>query len=184
MDEYLRQITHLLFGAAIAFFVLFTEKNIAIPIFIMAIFSGFVLSDAIIRGYRIPLISGLIDALERKDAFPGKGTFYFVISALFCLSLFDRLTVFVAIIGLSVVDSASTVFGISIGKHRIFNGKSFEGFLAGVLFTLLIFIVVLPPVPAILLALIAGLVELLSPIDDNLMIPVSLCILATLLPVI
>lgn len=184
MDEYLRQITHLIFGTAIAFFVLFTEKNIALPVFIMAIFAGFVLSDGIIRGYRIPLISALIDSLERKDAFPGKGTFYFVISALFCLAFFDQFTVFVAIIGLAVVDSASTVFGISMGKHRIFNGKSYEGFLAGVIFTLFIFLFILPPVMAIPLALGAGLVEFLSPIDDNLIIPVSICILATLLPVV
>jgi dolichol kinase len=41
------------------------------------------------------------------------------------------------------------------------------------------------PVPgALIVAVIAGIIELFSPVDDNLVIPISICILLTVNPVL
>jgi phytol kinase len=179
MNEILRKLTHLGFGLIIAAFILAAPHEVAVVSLTLAIFCGFVLSDALSRGYMLPLISPLMSLLERKDAVPGKGALFFSLGALFCLVVFETRIVFLAIVVLSVLDSVSTIFGMRFGKTRIYNHKSLEGSLMGIIAAVVALLPFLTPGLALLVAGVAGIVELLAPVDDNLLIPVAVCLLLT-----
>ncbi|HQN92331.1 MAG TPA: hypothetical protein PK336_08740, partial [Methanoculleus sp.] len=66
MNEPLRKAVHLIFGLAIACFILFSERKLALYALVIALFTGFILSDALSRGYTIPGVSKIIATLERR----------------------------------------------------------------------------------------------------------------------
>lgn len=184
MHEVLRKVVHLLAGLAIAMAIPLVEKQLVLWAFVIAIFIGCILSDAISRGYNLPLISRVVLLLEREDVMPGKGTLYFAIGVFFVLVFFPLDVVIPAIICLAVLDGVATLVGIRYGRHRLWNSKSLEGTLAGIAATVAVLLVITPlsPVPAAAAALTAGVVELLSPVDDNLTIPLCVCIVLSVLP--
>ncbi|HUU76098.1 MAG TPA: hypothetical protein VMW63_08420 [Methanoregulaceae archaeon] len=182
MDELLRKLVHLIFGLLIVAGIILVPEPYMISLLILSVFAGFILSDAISRGYYIPLISGLIYRLDRKDAVPGKGAIYFAISVIFCLIFFNINLVVPAILSLTVLDSFATIVGRRYGKNRIHNGKSLEGSVAGMAATVVVLIFILPPFFALIGAFVAGVVEILSPVDDNLTIPLAICLLFTIIP--
>ena len=184
MNETWRQAVHLLVGTAIAVSVAVFPPEVTVPFYAAGLLAGSVLTDAVERGLRLPLISPLLDLLEREDAGPGRGAFYFVVATLGCLVLFGPFLAAIGVFALALLDSVSTLAGRRFGRHRLFNGKSIEGFLAGVLVTAGALLFVLPPVTAVLAATAAGIVELVSPVDDNLVIPPAVCLVLLLLGLI
>jgi dolichol kinase len=181
MDETPRKLVHLLFGLGIAAAITFIDRSSMLALLVIALFSGFLLSDALSRGHHIEGVSPLIEALERESVLPGKGALLFVFSALVCLFFFPVPVVVPAIVALSVLDGVATLAGIRYGRHRIFNGKSAEGTAAGIAVTALVLLLILSPVRALAVAVIAGLIELVAPVDDNLLIPPCICLLLTFL---
>ncbi|MDD1679124.1 MAG: hypothetical protein LUO93_08095 [Methanomicrobiales archaeon] len=173
MREYLRQSIHLIFGLAIAGLMLFLERDILLVGFSLAVFIGFIISDAVARGYRIFFISPMLDLVDRRDALPGKGALFFMLSALISLILFPLPTAFLSVLALSLVDGAATIAGKAWGRTRIVRGKTLEGSVAGALISFMAFLFFIPLGQAALLALFVSAVELLSPVDDNLVIPVA-----------
>ncbi len=133
-------------------------------------------SDGIKRGYRIPFLSPVVDRLERTDAVPGQGALFFTLSILICLLLFSKEEVIIAVVVLSVLDGTATIAGKAWGQTRIFHGKSLEGSLAGILLTIFVLSWFVPWMRGIQIGLLAGLVELISPVDDNLTVPVAVCL--------
>jgi len=184
MDELSRKVVHILFGLGIAEFILIVGKETATATLALAIFVGFIISDTISRGYRIPFISGIVEALERKDELPGRGALFFVISALVCLILFDLSFAVPAIVTLAVLDGIATIVGMKYGRIRLWHGKSLEGSAAGFVAAAIVLLFWLPPFTALVVAFTGAIVELCSPFDDNLLIPVSICVLLTLVPVL
>jgi phytol kinase len=181
MREFFRKLVHIIFGLGIAALVQFTPKSIALPLLMTGTFAGFILTDALVRGYRVPLLSNLIDMLERENVRPGKGALYFALSSLFCLMIFEKEVVVPAIVALALLDGVATIVGIYYGKHPIVRGKTAEGTGSGILLTFVALLPLLPPPEAAVSSVVAGLVELLSPVDDNLTIPVFVCIALTLM---
>jgi phytol kinase len=183
MDEMLRKVVHFFLGLGIAIAIPLFDRQMVLAAFVIAIFVGFIISDALSRGYTIPLISRVIALLERKDVLPGKGTLYFAIGVFFCLVFFPLAVVVPAVICLAVLDGVATIIGVRFGRHRIWKGKSLEGTLAGIGATIVALVILTSLSPFLILtaAVIAGIVELLTPVDDNLVIPVSVCIVLTLL---
>jgi phytol kinase len=177
MKESLRQLMHLLFGLLIAGFIAVFPRDTVIPVLALSLFSGFLLSDAIARRFRVPMISPMIDMMERDVSIPGKGALYFALSALFCSIFFDFAAVVIAIVVLAVLDSATTYIGLRFGRHTITNGKTIEGTGGGILITWGALLPFLPPGTGLLVAAVGGIVELVSPIDDNLVLPVIICLL-------
>jgi phytol kinase len=180
MNETLRQVVHLLLGLLIAGMIWVLGREISTLILAVGIFFGLMVADAVLRGYFVPFFSPILGMLERTDAVPGKGAFFFTLSALFCLLIFEMETVVIAIIVLSLLDSLSTIIGMRWGKIRIYNGKSVEGSLAGAIASLAAIHFLLPLEMAVIVACAAGIVELVSPVDDNLTIPVSVCVILSL----
>ena len=181
MNESLRQVVHLAFGLGIAGFVLLFDRDLTISVLMLALFAGFILSDAIARGYTIPVVSPVIETLERRDAVPGKGALFFALGALFCLVFFDKEVAFTGLVVLSLLDSVTTIAGVRFGRTRIYNHKSLEGTLAGVAATAAVLCFLVPPLAALATAAVTGLAELLSPVDDNLVVPVVACLVLTVL---
>jgi dolichol kinase len=181
MREFYRKLVHIIFGLGIAALVQFTPKTIALPVLMTGTFAGIIFRDALVRGHRIPLISDLIDKLERENVRPGKGALYFALSSLFCLVIFEKQVVVPAIVALSLLDGVATIIGTYYGKHPVFRKKTMEGSGAGILLTFFALLPLLSPIQALVSAVVAGIVELLSPVDDNLTIPVFVCIVLTLM---
>jgi len=181
MDENLRKLAHLVIGLGIAAAIALIEKEQMLIIMVIALFFGFLLSDALSRGHRIIVVSPLVDAMERQNVLPGKGALLFVFSAFVCLFFFEPEVVVPAIVALSVLDGVATIAGLRYGKHRIFNGKSVEGTGAAIAAAFIVLVLVVPPAQALAVAVIAGLIELVAPVDDNLLIPPCICLLLTVL---
>ncbi len=184
MQEIVRKLIHLIFGLAIAGMVMVLDRQTAIAILAGGLFIGIVLVDIILRGYKIPVFSSLVDYGDRCDPLPGKGAFFFAVSALTGVILFPAPVVIPALVTIAVLDSVTTLVGIKYGKRRIYNGKSWEGTIAGILVTVLVLLPFLTVPGAVVVSVIAGIIELFSPIDDNLVVPVSVCILLSVLPVL
>lgn len=180
MREFYRKIFHLAFGLAIAALIFFTPKAISLSLLMLGTFIGVIFTDAILRGYHIPIISLLIESLERRGALPGKGALYFAISSLFCVVFFEKEVVVPAIVALSVLDGIAGIIGTYFGRYKVINGKTVEGTLAGMAVTFLALLPLIPVPQSALASFVAGVVELFSPVDDNLLIPVSICIILTL----
>jgi dolichol kinase len=85
---------------------------------------------------------------------------------------------------LAVLDGVATIAGTRFGRTRFYNGKSAEGTVAGIFVTFLVLLLFMSVHGALIVAVIAGIIELFSPVDDNLVIPVSICILLTVIPVL
>jgi phytol kinase len=172
MREYLRKSIHLIFGLAIATLMISLERELLLVFFSIAILAGFLISDAIARGHRIFFISPMLDLVDRNETIPGKGALFFVLSALVSLTLFPVRIAFLSILALSLVDGVATMAGRTWGRTRILRGKTLEGSLAGALLAFMAFLFFIPVDHAALLAIFVAAVELFSPVDDNLVIPV------------
>lgn len=182
MRETVRQLIHLVFGLVIAALVYFIDHAVVIAVLGGGLLIGVVLVDLILRGYTVPILSPLVQYGDRCDPMPGKGAFFFVVSALSCIILFPVTVVVPALVALSVLDSVTTLVGVRFGRHRLYNGKSWEGTLSGIAVTVLALLPSLTLIGALAASVIAGIIELFSPVDDNLVIPVGVCILLSLVP--
>lgn len=182
MREIVRQLIHLCFGLGIAAMVFFLDHAVVIAGLAGGLLIGVVLVDLILRGYTIPILSPLVQFGDRNDPLPGKGAFFFAVSALACTILFPVTLVVPALVALSVLDSVTTLAGTRFGRHRISNGKSWEGTISGIIVTILALLPFITLHGTLLVAIIAGIIELISPVDDNLVIPAGVCIFLTLVP--
>jgi phytol kinase len=182
MQELTRKLIHLVFGLGIAGIVVVLDHTTATAILAGGLFFGIILVDLILRGYRLPVFSALVNYVDRCDPLPGKGALYFAVSALACVILFLKPVVIPALVSLAVLDGIATIAGTRFGRNRIYNGKSLEGTIAAIIITFVVLLLVMPVPGALVVAVIAGIIEMFSPIDDNLVIPVSICILLTAVP--
>ena len=183
VKELVRQAIHCCFGLGIAALVYFLDHATVTAIMAGGILIGVVLVDLILRGYRVPLFTPLLAYGDRSDPLPGKGALFFAVSALACIILFPVPVVVPALVALAILDSVTTVAGRRFGRHRIRNGKSWEGTLAGIAVTVLCLLPLLHVPGALAAAVAAGIIELISPVDDNLVIPLGVCLLLTFVPV-
>ncbi|QYZ78294.1 hypothetical protein E2N92_02030 [Methanofollis formosanus] len=182
MRELGRQAVHLLFGLGIASVLLIPVPGVASKIYAAFLIAGLVIAEALLHGRHVPIFSEVVGAFERKETFPGKGAAYFVAGALFSSIFFTPGTAFVAVLSLAVLDSAATVVGITCGRHPLVNGRTLEGSVGGFLALAAVLLFIMPPLPALIAAAAAMLAELLSPVDDNLVIPPVVGAVLTLLP--
>ena len=182
MQELFRKLIHLVFGLLIAGMVWAAGKTNAAAILAGGIFIGLVLVDLILRGHRLWIFSDLIAHFDRNDCLPGKGALMFGVSALACVILFPVSIAVPAIVTLAVLDSVTTIAGQALGRHRIYNGKSFEGTAAGIIVTTIVLLVFMSLPGAVAVAILAGIIELVSPVDDNLVIPVAVAVLLAIMP--
>ena len=184
MQELTRKLIHLVFGLGITGMLVVLDSATATAILAGGLFFGIILVDLILRGYRLPVFSALVKYVDRCDHLPGKGALYFAISALACVILFSKPVVIPALVSLAVLDGIATIAGTRFGRNRIYNGKSLEGTIAAIIVTFLVLLQVMPVPGALVVAVSAGIIEMFSPVDDYLVISISICILLTAVPVL
>ena len=181
MNEFARQAIHLLVGLAIAAVIVAAGAQVSLMLFTAGLLGGFAILDRVAAGRHVPVVSDMLEALERDVRIPGFGAFCFVISTVFCLAVFPEAYALAGVVTLAVLDSVSTMAGTAFGRHRIRNGKTWEGSLSGLAAAVLVLLVLLPPVQAVVVAGCAAVTELLTPVEDNLVIPPVVCVVLLLI---
>lgn len=166
-----RQIFHLLLGTLLAALVLLMGKFYSLTFFGCSLVFGVFLSEFLRRGYKVQPFHWFIARMEREKVRPGRGTLNFFTGTFIALVFFDVRIVFASILILSFGDAFSTIVGKGFGRARLRNGKTVEGFLAGFLASLIVVLPYLSIYIAVAACLAASLTELLSPVDDNIVIP-------------
>jgi len=171
MNEYWRKTFHMVFGLLISLLIWLVPKEYALIILGFGLLVGLWFIDLAMRDIQVPVIRELLFHLERPGVFPGKGAVYFVLSALVTLILFPSVVAAQGILILSVLDGMATILGLRYGRIRIINHKSIEGSCGAILVTFVVLLFIMNPIHAAILSVVAGVVELGSPIDDNLLLP-------------
>lgn len=182
MNEFWRKTFHVIFGLGIAAGIWYGPTELVLPILAAGLLVGLGLIDLVMRGGSIPIISHLLTHLERPGVFPGKGAFYFVFSAFVTLIFFPASVTALSVLVLAVLDGMVTILGLRYGRIRIINHKSIEGTGGAILVTFGILLMLVSPLNAVIIAVVAGIIELVSPIDDNLLIPPVVALLVTIMP--
>jgi len=176
--ELKRQLVHLFMGILISLSVYFLDpfmgRWVLLPLIVMLLFI-FTLPRLITD---IWLFNHLFLHFEREDDimnFPFRGAFWYGVGIIPPI-LFLPLNPACAVIAvLSAGDSMSTIVGKFLGKRR-YGHKSVEGFLSFFVFGFLAAAVFVSPELALMFAFLGAVMEFLSFIDDNLLIPLSLSV--------
>jgi len=166
-----RQIFHLVLGTLLASIILLLGKFYSLVLFGILLIVGIFLSELLNKGIKVQPFHWFVQRLEREKVRPGRGTLTFVLGSFIALVFFEPRTVFLSVLILAFADSFSTIVGKGIGAIKIYNGKTLEGFAGGFLASLFVVIPYLSMPVALVACFIASLTELLSPVDDNIIIP-------------
>ncbi len=131
----------------------------------------------------------ILDFVERDynfETLPGRQAYSLALAILIVSLLFPEKVVTISIISIAVYDGFSTIFGMLFGKHKVSIGKfktkkSYEGFLGGILMNTIALSFVVPVYQALLISILAGIVELFSSdkkwyLDDNLTVTISVAV--------
>ncbi len=183
MSELFRQTVHFLMGIVGAAIIVSLRPGTALIFLSLILVAAFLLLDIMTRGYDIPVLDSLLDEAERSGRVPMKGSLAFAIGALLSYVFFGPLFTAAGLTTLGALDSITAVAGTRIGRHTIYRKKSLEGTIAGIAAATVVVWVYIPfltgvavaPALALLVASVAGLVEVFSPVDDNLLIPPVVC---------
>ena len=135
----------------------------------------------LVPGFNQKLV-GIFGGIHREEEVRrASGIFWTLLGSFLTMLLFRRREVVLCAMGFLVFgDAAAALVGIQFGKHRIFHGKSLEGSLAFFLVSLAVGLFFFSPLPALVGAFLATLVELIPlPYNDNLWIPLVSALLLT-----
>ena len=182
-QEVYRKIIHI-FSSSIAILLYILGKDILLPYLLLSaiIFPGFDFA----RKY-IPIIKKIYFMLFRNVTRPQEyqnlsGASWVFIGAACTLFLFNENVTIIALLVMSISDSAAAIIGIRYGKTKLFN-KSLEGSIA---FFISASIIIFSLSPALFIVnmvavFIAVVIELFATpmLNDNLFIPVSIAFVLT-----
>ena len=178
-DEYIRKIIHL-FSLIIPFGYLYliTDKYVMVQILIVLNII-FLFFD--ITRHRIVWIQSIFKYFF-NDMLRGHeqrghltGATWVIIGSLISILIFTKYVAVIALIFMSLGDTAAGLIGQKFGRHKVGN-KTWEGFLAGLIICIIVAInfPFLPLKISLVGALVAMIMELLPiPLDDNFKIPLG-----------
>jgi dolichol kinase len=179
LSEYKRKLIHL-FNLAIPFGYLyvFPEKWVFVKL-LSILMVLFIIFD--ILRHKVAWVKSLfslfIDSMLRSHEQEGKltGATWVMIGAVISIILFSKPVAIIALIFMSLGDSAAGLIGQRYGKHKIWN-KSWEGFFGGLFVCIIIGMnySLLPMTISLSGAVAAMVMKILSvPLDDNFKIPLG-----------
>lgn len=185
MLEIRRKLAHFLFGNAVFALVWLLPSPVYVPL------AGLLFSLAVSYVYRTHKPRPLLKILSKFDRpqdlnshLPAMGAIQFFAGALIALLLFSKTNAALGILALAWGDSFSTIVGLYMGKYRYKLGpaiKTLEGSAACFLASLLPLLFFLSPEKALLAALVAAIIEAVALVNDNLLIPVAVAAILTVL---
>ena len=179
LSEYKRKLIHL-FNLAIPFSYLyiFPEKWVFVKLLSILMFL-FIIFD--ILRHKVAWVKSLftlfINSMLRSHEQEGKltGATWVMIGAVISIILFSKPVAIIALIFMSLGDSAAGLIGQRYGKHKIWN-KSWEGFFGGLFVCIIIGMnySLLPMTISLSGAVAAMVMEIVPiPLDDNFKIPLG-----------
>ena len=179
LSEYKRKLIHL-FNLAIPFGYLyvFPEKWVFVKL-LSILMVLFIIFD--ILRHKVAWVKSLfslfIDSMLRSHEQEGKltGATWVMIGAVISIILFSKPVAIIALIFMSIGDTAAGLIGQRYGKHKIWN-KSWEGFFGGLFVCIIIGMnySLLPMTISLSGAVAAMVMEILPiPLDDNFKIPLG-----------
>ena len=179
LSEYKRKLIHL-FNLAIPFGYLyvFPEKWVFVKL-LSILMVLFIIFD--ILRHKVAWVKSLftlfINSMLRSHEQEGKltGATWVMIGAVISIILFSKPVAIIALIFMSLGDSAAGLIGQRYGKHKIWN-KSWEGFFGGLFVCIIIGMnySLLPMTISLSGAVAAMVMEILPiPLDDNFKIPLG-----------
>ena len=182
LSEYKRKSIHL-FNLAIPFsyHYFFPEKWVFVKL-LSILMVLFIIFD--ILRHKVAWVKSLfslfLDSMLRSHEQEGKltGATWVMIGAVISIILFSKPVAIIALIFMSLGDSAAGLIGQRYGKHKIWN-KSWEGFFGGLFVCIIIGIIyslltTLPMTISLSGAVAAMVMEILPiPLDDNFKIPLG-----------
>ena len=179
LSEYKRKLIHL-FNLAIPFSYLyvFPEKWVFVKLLSILMFL-FIIFD--ILRHKVAWVKSLftlfINSMLRSHEQEGKltGATWVMIGAVISIILFSKPVAIIALIFMSLGDSAAGLIGQRYGKHKIWN-KSWEGFFGGLFVCIIVGMnySLLPMSISLSGAVAAMVMEILPiPLDDNFKIPLG-----------
>ncbi len=174
--EILRKLFHLyqipvIFGYIILRYQ-FSER---IAIFALVILLMLILEFEMLRlewKVKFPDPFGIMRKSEKQNV---TGMLYMILATIVVFAVFDFKIALVALLLTVFGDLVSALVGIQYGKRRIRNGKSWEGFGAGLLANIIVAMIFLWefPIVGFTMALTASTVEFVTyKMDDNLTVPI------------
>ncbi|MFH0969970.1 MAG: hypothetical protein V1776_00735 [Candidatus Diapherotrites archaeon] len=171
--EVLRQTVHVVLGLVCMMMlystsILFFREFVIVLLLVGAIVSLFA------EKKWVPFLNKWLIHVEREgEHVPGEAAFLFMLGVGLTSFIFSSiLPVLVGIVAYTFQDSFSTVFGLRYGKTKILGSKSLEGSLAGLVGCWIPLSIIITPGPALVVAIVATLVELF-PINDALGVPLA-----------
>ena len=179
LSEYKRKLIHL-FNLAIPFGYLyvFPEKWVFVKL-LSILMVLFIIFD--ILRHKVTWVKSLfslfINSMLRSHEQEGKltGATWVMIGAVISIILFSKPVAIIALIFMSLGDTAAGLIGQRYGKHKIWN-KSWEGFFGGLLVCIIIGMnySLLPMTISLSGAVAAMVMEIVPiPLDDNFKIPLG-----------
>lgn len=179
LSEYKRKLIHL-FNLAIPFGYLyvFPEKWVFVKL-LSILMVLFIIFD--ILRHKVAWVKSLfslfIDSMLRSHEQEGKltGATWVMIGAVISIILFSKPVAIIALIFMSLGDTAAGLIGQRYGKHKIWN-KSWEGFFGGLFVCIIIGMnySLLPLTISLSGAVAAMVMEIVPiPLDDNFKIPLG-----------
>ncbi len=179
LSEYKRKFIHL-FNLAIPFGYLyvFPEKWVFVKL-LSILMVLFIIFD--ILRHKVAWVKSLfslfIDSMLRSHEQEGKltGATWVMIGAVISIILFSKPVAIIALIFMSIGDTAAGLIGQRYGKHKIWN-KSWEGFFGGLFVCIIIGMnySLLPMTISLSGAVAAMVMEIVPiPLDDNFKIPLG-----------
>ncbi len=186
MLELRRQAFHLVSFSLFAVLLLYLPLHISAAVLAILLAGLVFVSAAIVSGLeekilppslRIAKYIKKVADRDKDKQFP----FYGAILGMVGIGLsvvFLGSRAYIPILVLGWGDSASTVVGVYFGRHKLLAGRSLEGAIGFFLASLvpLFLATSLSPWVAVFTALVGTVTEILSPIDDNVTIPLAVSV--------
>lgn len=189
MNELLNEIRrklgfHMLGGLAIAFIFYLIPKFIFQICIIILLIIALIMRSMKLHNMNSKLIENMSKTFGRKNE-DGNGSIYMFLGIILVSILFTKNIAILSIIVLSISDSISTLIGKFLGKIKIYKKKTLEGtlsfFVSGFL---IIFLSTQNFIISFFASITSALIELFTPIDDNLIIPSSCAFVIAILMLI
>ena len=179
LNEYLRKLIHIFnLFIPIGYMYIVPEKWMMVLI-LFGISILFLFVD--IMRHRVPIVKNLFEnifgSMLRSHERDGKltGATWVMFGSVITIMLFSKQVAIIALIFMSLGDTAAGLIGQRFGKHKIWD-KSWEGFIAGLVVCIIIALnyKLLPIHVSVAGAIAAMIIELLPiPLDDNFKIPLG-----------
>ncbi|SNZ02301.1 Dolichol kinase [Persephonella hydrogeniphila] len=130
----------------------------------------------------------LVEREENIKKLPARQAFSLATGMFISSVIFDVKILQICIVSTAVYDGVATIVGLLWGKHRLPNGKSVEGSIAGVVLNTVFLLPFTDLFYSLLVSFFTSVIENISDskkwyLDDNLLIPIGVGIFCTVLDI-